>query len=226
MTLREALMASDLDKVYAAINKRDSDISATRDRPSLKQTVHAYAGVVKELLCKQRVRAYYMPWLVKESVDILDGHKYADVCYLNPKYVKPPKGLKPWGGYGKNPKIPKGYYNCNDNKHSQTFAVGWTPWSKVIDTQIINEAGFPVERLVAEILWEMTFYGWTEDRADQSVKQLKGRLKDALKEIKSGKCIEIPPKKKGGFKIVIPDSVSGQIVDIVNKEAKRRKKNE
>ncbi len=225
MTLREAIMSSELAKVYAAINKKDSGNAAACDRPTMTQTIHAYSGVVKELLAKPRVKAYKMPWLVREQTDFLDKIKYLDVSYLNPNYVAPKAGLKPWGGMGKNPKIPKGHYNCNADKHNKTFAAGWTPWSKVIDTPIINETKYPIERVVAEILWEMTFYGWTESRAKDSVKSLKGRLKSALKEIKDGKCVEIPPTKKGGFKIVIPDSVSGDIIDIVNKEATKKRKN-
>jgi hypothetical protein len=223
MTLREAIMASDLNKVYAEINEKDSRNVALCDRPSMEKTVSAYTNVIKELLSKPRIKAYSMPWLIKETLDPIDKIKYADVCFLNPKYVEPTKGLKPWGCTKKNPKPPKGHYDCNANKHSKHFAAGWTPWSKIIDNPIINEGNYSLERVVAEILWEITFYGWTEDIAKKSVSNLKKRLESALKEIKDGKCIELPAKKKGGYKIVIPDSVSGQIIDIVNKESKKNK---
>lgn len=221
MTLREALMSVDLNEVYRLINKKDSRNIAACDRPAMEQTVSSYTHVVKELLSKPRVRPYSMNWVVKESVDFFDKKKYADVCFLNKKYVAPAKGLKPWGGV-KGHKIPKGHYNCNANKHSQYFACGFTPWSKIIDTPIINEAGYPMERVVSEILWEMTFYGWTEEKTNANVKTIKSRIDEAVKEVKEGKCIELPPKKKGGFKVVIPDSVSTQIVNIANKLGKKK----
>ncbi len=45
-------------------------------------------------------------------------------------------------------------------------------------------------------------------------------LSEAEKEIKRGKCVTLPPAKKGGLKLVIPDSVSNQLMDIVNKHKK------
>jgi len=214
MTLRQALMSVDLDEVYRLINKKDSEIEPKSKAPTLQQTVDAYTSVVKELLEKPRTRKYSMSILVHEAEDWFDKHKYADVCFLNPRYVAPPKGAKPWGG-NKFPKKGK-YYNCNLNKHNKTFAMGFTSWSKIIDTPIINDAKYSMEKVVAEILWELTFYGWTEKKCDDHAEEIKGKLKEAMKEIKEGKCIELPPKKKGGYKIVIPDCVSKQIVDIAN----------
>jgi hypothetical protein len=131
--------------------------------------------------------------------------------------VAPPKGAKPWGG--KNP--PKGHYNCNLSKHNRVFAMGFVPWSKLIDTPVINKAGFSNEQLLAEILWEFTFYGWTEKRVEKRIDEIEGKIKEAIKEIDAGKCVELPPKKEGGFKVVIPDSVSQQIISITNKNKKK-----
>ena len=52
---------------------------------------------------------------------------------------------------------------------------------------------------------------------------IKKSIKKASKEIKEGKCIEIPPKKKGGFKVVIPDSVCENMKDIFKKYLKKKK---
>lgn len=219
ITLRNALMTANLDTVCKLINKKDGRNIAACDRPSMKQTVDAYTNVIDELLSKPHTRAYSMLWLVQESIDPFDKKKYADVCFLNPKYVAPTKGLKPWGG--KNP--PKGHYNCNANKYNRTFASGWTSWSKIIDTPIINEIGYSLNKLVAEILWEITFYGWTEAKVDANISFIEDRCKEAKKEIKAGKYIEISPKKKNGFKVVIPNSISQQIVDIMGKLPKKNK---
>ena len=217
MTFRELLASVDLAKVYKYINKKDSKSIVACDRPSMERTIDSYTRVVNELMQKPKARKYSMSIFVQESTDFFDKKKYADVCFLNPKYIAPPKGLKPWGG--KNP--PKGYYNVNDNKYSRIFATGWTPWSKIIDTPVINDAGYPLEKLLAEILWELTFYGWTEKKVKVHVKEISEKIKKAHKEIEAGKCIELPPKKRGGYKIVIPDSVSQQIIDIANKPKRK-----
>jgi hypothetical protein len=148
--------------------------------------------------------------LVKKELDWYDNHTYIDVCFLNNRYVAPPKYAKPWGG--KNP--PKGHYNCNLSKYNKVFAMGFTAWSKLIDTPIVNEAELSSEELAAEILWELTFYGWTEKRVNSHVEGIKTKISKAVKEIK------LPPQKKGGYKIVIPDSVAKQIIDISNDETK------
>jgi hypothetical protein len=223
MTLRTLLMTVNLDEVYRLINEKDSTNIAACDRPTMEMTVKSYTHVVKELLSKPKVKKYSMPFCVCETKDFLDGTLYADVHMLNTKYVAPKKGLKPWGGQRGKP-IPKGHYDCNANKHNKRFACGMEPWSKIIDNEIINETKYSLEKIAAEMLWELTFYGWSEESHKTSVNALKDRLKEALKEIKSGKCIELPPKKKGGFKVVIPDSVTKQIIDIANKEATKRKK--
>lgn len=213
MTLRQLLHWVDLDDVYLLINKKDSEAYPNK-APTLQKTIDAYTGVVGELMKKPKSRKYHMSILVKTTKDWFDQHEYADVCFLNHKYVAPRKGLKPWGGTRGKP-IPKGHYNCNDNKHNRTFAMGWTPWSKIIDTPVITE-GYSNEQALAEILWELTFYGWTETKVNAQVKEIGSKAKEAVKEIKQGKCITLPSKKKGEYKIVIPDSVSKQIIDIAN----------
>ena len=220
MTLRNALLSAELDKVYLLINERDNDSSMpTREKIPLTYTESAYSKVVAELLGKRRVKKYHMNWFIEEIPDIFDGIKYAHVCFLNTKYVAPKTGLKPWGG-STGKKMPRGYYNCNANKHNKHFGCGFTPWSKLIDTPIINAAGFSMERVVAEILWELTFYGWTESKMKRKVKEICGRIEESRSEIKSGKFVELPATKEGGFKVIIPDSVCGQLIDISNKKKK------
>jgi len=218
MTLRETLKAANLPEVYRLINEKDQQNVVERDRPPLSTTVGAYTHVVEELLSKPKTKAYKMSWLVKESIDPFDKQVYPDVCFLNHSYVAPKKGLKPWGGT-RGKKIPKGYYNCNAEKHNKTFACGFTPWSEVIDTPIIIEVKFSLEKALAELLWELTFYGWTEKRVSQKVKEIEDSIAQTKKEIKEGKYVTLP-RKKGGYKIVIPDSVTKQIIDASVKKKK------
>jgi hypothetical protein len=216
MTLRELLKTAHLDSVYAIIHKRDSNNIAACDRSTLETITANYGHVVKELLSKPKVRAYSMPIMVDNAVDFLDDTRYIDVYFRNRKYVKPPKGKKPWDGV-RGKKIPKGKYNCNLSKYNLRYSFMGVRWSKLIDTPVENKAGCSNEEMLANILWELTFDGWTEEKAAENTKKLNEKLRVAIKEIKSGKCITLPPKKVGGMKVVIPDSVNQQIMDIVNK---------
>lgn len=213
MTLRQLIHAVDLDEVYRLIHVKDSGFEPKSEAPSLQQTVEAYTSVVCELMKKPKIKEYAMPIIVEERVDSMDNCKYFEVGFLNRKYVKPPKNSKPWGG--KNP--PKGYYNCNLKKYNRVYAFGFVPWSKLIDTPVINGEKFSNERMLAEILWELTFYGWSEETVESNTEKIKTRINSAIKEIKSGKYIELPPKKAGDLKVVIPDCVSKQLLDIFNK---------
>lgn len=214
MTLREALKTVDRPKVFRFIWEKDQRNICVCDRPSMEQTVASYTKVIEELLSKRKTKLYKMPWFVKWTKDPVSKNKFVEVLFLNPDYEAPAKGLKPWGG--KNP--PKGYYNCNADKHNEFFAAGWTPWSKIVDAEIMFRGNFPLEKLVAEILWELTFYGWTEKKMKSRVKEIENRIKEADEDFKKGRYIEIPSKKTDGYKIVIPDTVVKQLKAITDNE--------
>ncbi len=221
MTLRQLLMAADLDNVFKIINERDSGYAAACDRPSMETTVKGYTHVVKELMGKPKTRQYSMPILVRDAVDPFNKTPFVDVCLLNPKYVAPRKGLKPWGGK-RGQKPPKGCYDCNCNKHNEVFAFMGMAWSKIIDTQVIIESKCSLEKALACILWEMTFDGWTEEQVAGNMKVLEEKLAQADKEIKEGKFVELPSKEGDKWKVVIPDCVSQQIIDAANKKSKKK----
>ncbi len=183
MTLREALKIANLDNVYKHINYKDNHDIDKCGRPTLNQTILSYSHVVAELLNKPVVKPGKMPWVVRNEVSYFDKSPYIDVCFYNPDYIAPKKGLKPWGG--KNP--PPGHYNCNVNKHNKYFAAGFTPWSKIIDTPIINEAKLTIDQMVAEILWEMCFYGWTESNTIEHTNNIMDSIKKDCKKIVKNK---------------------------------------
>lgn len=217
-------MMADLDEVYRIINARDNENIAPCDKPTLLQTVGNYSRVVKELLGKPVARKYSMPIVAKYTTDIVDKHQYVEVCLRNPRYVKPPKGAKPWGAK-RGQKMPKGKYNVNADKYNQYFSLMGVRWSKLIDTPIeIESKLISIEKALATLLWELTFDGWTEEKAAAHTDFIMERIKEADKEIKDGKYIELPPKGKGKWKVVIPDCVSQQIIDIANKYAKKANK--
>ena len=201
MTFRQLLakvQAECPEKLYAYLFSRDKDIAFRR-----AGQFEAAASDLRDSKSdppEPRSRAYRYPILVRMTRQ--DGESYADVSLFNTKAVPPPKGLRPWGG-----KPPKGYYNCNLSKYSPRFAFGYTSWSKIIDTPVINRARLKNHELLAVILWELTFNGWTEEQCNDSMQMLKEKLDEARKDIKAGRCIVLPKKGEKGFNIVIPDSV-------------------
>jgi len=218
-TLRELLERVNLSMVYEYIHKKDCENEYRKNTPVIKQVIDAYSSVVTELLSKPKVNPYYMSWLVKKEKDFFDKTPYIDVCFLNPKYVAPKKGLKPWG-CEKGEKPPPGHYDCNCGKHNRTYAAGFVPWSKIIDTPVIIKNNISYIQAVAELLWELTFYGWTEKKVNVNVKEIEVKLDKAKKEIDEGKCVVIPPKKKGDNKIIIANSVMKDLNEILTKKKK------
>lgn len=222
-TLRQFLIDCEVTKVYRHIHKKDSKNAAKCDRPSLAQVKNNYGKVVAELICKPPTKPDKMPLVVKKSFDPFDKEPFFEVLFLNPNYTEPPKDAKPW--FGKKNKMPKkGYYNSDSDKYNQYFAIGFISWSKLIDTPVHNLTNLSDEEMLGEVLWELTFWGWTEEKVKDHVKDLEGKIDQAIKEVKEGKCVTLSAKKKGGFKVVIPDCVTKQFIDIVNKEKKPIKK--
>jgi hypothetical protein len=87
---------------------------------------------------------------------------------------------------------PEGHYNCNDDKYSEVFSYSFTPWSLIIDTPIDNQSGLSDNHALAEILWELTFFGWTEESRQKKADELGNELQDRMREIDSGEITEGP----------------------------------
>ena len=211
MTVREALKTVDLDAVYGIIHDREQTMVAECDRPTLEEVMTTYSHVVKELLGKPKVKAYYMPLVVDDAVDPIDNTPYIDVYLRNRRYVKPPKNSTPWGGYG-----PKGTYNANLCKYNERYSLMGIPWSRLIDTSVEVKSKGSLENAMAHLLWHLTFDGWTEKKSLANTAKISKRIIEATKEIKAGKCITLPPTKNSGMKVIMPDSVSKKILDFVN----------
>lgn len=205
MTFRELLKTANLTATYQHINDKDNSYEG-RPPIDVQITIDAYTKVVKELLGKKKTKPFKYKFYVSEDVDCFDKkQKHVNVSLFNPRYVAPAKGLKPWGS-SRGEKVPEGYYNCNSNRHNKFFAFGSTKWSELIDTEIINTTQYSNERILAEILWELTFYGWSEKKVEQTWKGISKRVKEAKNDIKNGNYTEIKPKKKGDRTILVSDT--------------------
>jgi hypothetical protein len=210
MTLREALYRANLDKVYVLIHEHDQRTNGEYSCSSLNKIIYNYKRVVKELLEKPKIKPYSMPILIKSRKDLYSSNSYIDVCLLNTRYVKPPKGAQPWGGK-RGVKVPKGKYNCNAKKYNQYFSLAGVPWSKLIDTEIQIKSKCTLEKALAHLLWELTFDGWTEKQVEKNSALIMKYIKEVELEIERGQYNIISPKKKKNFKMIIPKSISKQI---------------
>lgn len=190
MTLRELLKTVDLKATYQYINDKDNGFEGQKP-VLLSKTTITYSRVVKELLSNKKVKPFKYKICVDEVEDWFDKHKYIDVSLLNPRYVEPPAGFKPWG-VSPGTKVPEGHYNCNAAKYNKRFAFGALKWSCLIDTPVIHNTNLSNEQVLGEILWELTFYGWTEKKVKKTWDVINQRVKEVKDDIKKRKYTEIP----------------------------------
>lgn len=187
MTLRELLKTSDMEDVISYINSKYDDYICETDRQSLEQTDISYSAVIIELLSLPSRKPYKYSIVIKIESDPIDGKRYPSVLHLNHKYVKPVEGLLPYFP-SKGKRVPKGYFNANSDKYNQYFAFGYVDWAKIIDTSIVIEESakeLPMYAVLGEILWELTFNGWTREQNNYNNKNLIERLDNIMKNIES-----------------------------------------
>jgi hypothetical protein len=185
VTLRELLQSANRDEVFQYLHAKDLKFAHVEsEKSTLEQVSRAYGHVMDELLSKLAAPSYDMPTLVRKSNAPLaadDGEDFVEVLHRNLNYVAPPAGFKAWGGKD----APEGHYDCNDDKHNEVFSFGFTPWSAVIDTAVENESGLSNDHALAEILWELTFFGWTEASRQQKVDELSKDLSERIEDLES-----------------------------------------
>ena len=170
LTLRDLIDECDeLDVIDALIAK---DPATTGDG-------EGYSRVIDELWHLPPTPPLYPILLsVYNESDHQKHEEYIDVGLWNPGYVPPPEGLAPeYGLRGTEPSI--GHYNAEADIHQKHFGMGLTPWAELIDAAVYVSDVEAVGRLaptlahvLAEVLWEMTFYGYS----DAAIKDIKDSI--------------------------------------------------
>ena len=74
------------------------------------------------------------------------------------------------------------------SEDEETYAMDLVPWVELVDSEIHNEAKLNHDCAAAHILWEITFYGFTEDCVDKEKKE----MQELIKRIESGEEKLIP----------------------------------
>jgi hypothetical protein len=119
----------------------------------------------------------------QENDDQTHG-EYVDVALLNQHYVPPPTDLQPeWGRRGQPPSA--GHYDAEAHVYQPVFGIGLTPWPEIIDSTLYaDSADFAdlsrlcptLAHVLAEILWEITFYGYSDAKRQEVVDSLKAAM--------------------------------------------------
>jgi hypothetical protein len=81
---------------------------------------------------------------------------------------------------------------CALSNSPETYAFEFSPWAEVLGFEICpqNAAEVGEAQLAAQILWEMTFFGFTEDQISEERKKLEGSIRE-VDEIK-----KLPPEEQ------------------------------
>jgi hypothetical protein len=113
-----------------------------------------------------------------------DDGDWISVDFWNPAYTQPPADLEPICGLHGKP-VPEGCYNAEADQYQTHFAMGFTDWADLIDSTIWfqDEANCrrlapTLDHIAAEILWEITFYGF--DQA--GIQEVKDSVMGAMDE--------------------------------------------
>lgn len=192
-TLRDLFLNCNLMSVYTMLYHRhtNGNTPAHNNSYSYHDCLDAYKGVIIQMLLKpiKKTKAA-MPLYVSYQKEEYDGsdESYYNVSFLNLKYEEPPKNHKPWGGSNH----PEGYYNCNLNKYNKFFAVIGSNWNQLINADVILDqsaidTNITNEQLVAEILWEITFFGFTEKKVKKFVDDINKSAKKVKKSLSKKK---------------------------------------
>lgn len=134
-----------------------------------KDVREEYEPVLEELLSRPPTPPGYPFLLSVSDMKELDpeNEPYVSVSLLNPNFVEPPKGLDPHYSYDES--VPKGHYNANSNCFHPILGVTGSDWSSLIDATVwledekVLQLAPTLEHVVAHIVWEITFMGFTEE---------------------------------------------------------------
>jgi hypothetical protein len=186
-TLRDLLDQCDEFDVVEALIQKD---------PKTTGTGEGYRDVMAELLALPPAAPRY-PILLQVYQKSTPDAAYVDVGFWNPAYEPPPEGLVPeYGLRGGAPSA--GHYDGEADKHQQHFGMGLSPWSEIIDATVYASDLEAVTRLcptlahvLAEILWEITFYGYS----DEAITEVADGLKATMDEYFLTKDPDLDPGK-------------------------------
>ena len=180
------------------------------DAINIKASIRdAYSKVVDDLMSRP-VLQKKNTIVVHNVKDDINNSNYIEVVFKNKNYVKPPENK---------------HYDYNDEKYQQYFALGGQiSWTEYNNSNIINEINASNEELVTEILWEITFYGFSEETSHDFWNKLDSEINNAmhLEQKKPVKKKKVAGKKTTKKKNVKKKSVFAEKRKISAKKSKSK----
>ena len=70
------------------------------------------------------------------------------------------------------------YVNVNLVRGEDTWAIDFVDWGDLLMCEVVDDIGMDTSNLLAHILWELTFWGWT----NSDVQEQAGTLLDSLSD--------------------------------------------
>lgn len=187
-TLRELAVSCNMNEVYTRLHSKHTDMATHGGKSySLIACTQAYREVIVQMMMKptRKVSSSIHISYAEDSFSE-NGDMYYHVDLLNLKYQEPPSGTLAW--HGSNP--PKGYYNANLLKYNKFFALLGSDWTSLINSNVVVDQSAENtnnEVLLAEILWEISFFGFTEKNVNKFIKKLEKSAKEVKKSVSKKK---------------------------------------
>ena len=122
---------------------------------------------------------------IKGGENSFNDEDYIDVAMKNSKFVEDPEeGLSAWGGSSKDKDdCPEGSYNCNWEGYQRVYGLSGIDLLPLLDGQIFFADQETADKLkdkdidiLAAILYEFTFYGFSHASRQEFVDELKERM--------------------------------------------------
>ena len=206
--------------ILAERTKQDYELQAILKKEEIPAkvlgTIKAYEDVIASVLSKpvNKRPTYSLILTLEEDVwEFVD--EYIKVSYYNSRVDWLPEGT--------------GYEKYKDN-NCKFLGFGYDAWSVfadcdiVIDPLVVIKLGADnlLEKIAAEILWEQTFYGFTEEK----LKEFKDMLNQRVEDIESGKIKTVKLKKKKGdkYEVHIPEDMVEMLAPAKKKRSNKKKK--
>lgn len=172
-TIRDYLMSNPLDGILDYLDAKHKEFGHSPQR-------EGYKKVIESLIAKPKPEEKHI--LIAEWVEDQEYPKdsYFDISIKNPDFVKsPPLDSKWWGGSEDDEHDhPEGSYNCNWKGYIEKYAFIGNEREKFaygsieVDEKSWKKAG-SWDIIVAEVIWELTFYGFEEGKCQRFFDSLK-----------------------------------------------------
>jgi hypothetical protein len=190
--LKYQLQNCNLSQVFFHLRDKHAETDSNPESVKINDIIFTYMKMIYELIDKIDAAdlddqyTLYVD-LVTSDNDPFTDEDYIDVKVLNGKFIeRPPTDKSPWGGDSdnKDDHPDDDYYNVNWDGYQEFFAISGTDREKYLLRDIIVtngvrpfitqeeylETGKTIfedevdDYIVAEILWELSFYGIMEEK--------------------------------------------------------------